>query len=189
MEDMLRLWSPDMYSHFKKRLDKLFDHPKHCHLKCITACGVYPTAAFNFGPRVWTVRHRDVKNCTFGWCAIQALGSFDHTKGGHLVLDDLRLVVEFPSGSTILIPSATFTHANIPVQEGDTQASFTQYCPGGLLRFVDAGFHTQNSIPRKSKEHEAMLSLKAQGWKAGISMYRRIEELVGYKEDDLAGEL
>ena len=51
--------------------------------------------------------HTDPGNLLFGWCAITTLGNFDPTLGGHLVLWDLKLVIEFPLGSTILIPSVT----------------------------------------------------------------------------------
>ncbi|KAJ7674277.1 hypothetical protein B0H14DRAFT_3537466 [Mycena olivaceomarginata] len=39
---------------------------------------------------------KDVCNLPFGWCAVQSLGDFDAAKGGHLVLWDLQVVVEFP---------------------------------------------------------------------------------------------
>jgi hypothetical protein len=61
---------------------------------------------FNFGPQTVTFDHRDSGNLAFGWCAITAFGNFDPTCGGHLVLWDMKLVIEFPPGSTILIPSA-----------------------------------------------------------------------------------
>ncbi|KAJ7713836.1 hypothetical protein B0H14DRAFT_3523214 [Mycena olivaceomarginata] len=35
---------------------------------------------------------KDVCNLPFGWCAIQSLGRFDVTQGGHLVLWDLKLM-------------------------------------------------------------------------------------------------
>lgn len=73
---------------------------------------------------MWTFKHKDVRNCPFVWCAIQALGRFDPRKGGHLVLWDLKLIIEFPP---VLIPFATLTHSNIPVADGDVRASFTQY--------------------------------------------------------------
>lgn len=55
------------------------------------------------------------------------------TKGGQLVLWEMCLVIEFPSGSCVLIPSATVTHSNIPVAPGGFRTSFTQYAPGGLF--------------------------------------------------------
>ncbi|KJA23575.1 hypothetical protein HYPSUDRAFT_137589, partial [Hypholoma sublateritium FD-334 SS-4] len=56
---------------------------------------------------------------------ITALGRFDHTKGEHLILCELKLIIEFPHGHTIPIPSATVTHSNTPVAGGDSKVSVT----------------------------------------------------------------
>lgn len=40
-------------------------------------------------------------------CAITTLSDYDPKAGGHLVLWDLKLVIEFPPGSTILILSVS----------------------------------------------------------------------------------
>ncbi|KAJ3805385.1 hypothetical protein F5876DRAFT_51931, partial [Lentinula aff. lateritia] len=53
-------------------------------------------------------------------------------KGGQLIIWDLKLIFDFPPGSTILLPSALFRHSNIPVQKGDKRVSFTQYTAGGI---------------------------------------------------------
>ena len=58
----------------------------------------------------------------------------------YLVLWDMGLVIEFPPGATILIPSATLRHSNVCLNPGDTRMSFTQYSAGGLFRWVDQGF-------------------------------------------------
>ncbi|KAF7349657.1 hypothetical protein MSAN_01692200 [Mycena sanguinolenta] len=39
-------------------------------------------------------------------CAVMSAGRFDHTKGGHIYMKQLRVACEFPSGSTILLLSA-----------------------------------------------------------------------------------
>ncbi|KDR76661.1 hypothetical protein GALMADRAFT_22471, partial [Galerina marginata CBS 339.88] len=133
-----QMWAPNVFSYYKERLQKLFNHMPALHR--IFPRSIFPAAAFNFGPSVCTYKHRDIYNCPFGMCAIQALGRFDPGRGGHIVLWEPKLVIEFPPGSLVLIPSATITHSNTPVVEGDERASFTQYCPGGLFRFVDSGY-------------------------------------------------
>ncbi|KAF7328643.1 hypothetical protein MSAN_02472900 [Mycena sanguinolenta] len=93
--------------------------------------------------------HRDVCDLPFGWCAIQPLGNFDAQKRGHLVLWDVKLVVEFPAGALILLPSATIAHSNVPVQDGEERISFTQFTAGGLFRYVDNGFRTQEQLAQE----------------------------------------
>ena len=124
------LWNPGLYAYYRERVQKLCE--KMPHLQKNTPKTIFPTAAFNLC-NVCTFKHRDTQNCPFGWCAITALGSFDAKKGGHIVFSDLKLIVEFPPGSTILIPSATIEHYNIPVAEGEERASLTQYCAGNIL--------------------------------------------------------
>ncbi|KAK7035077.1 hypothetical protein R3P38DRAFT_2518604 [Favolaschia claudopus] len=74
------------------------------HLRRPFNSSVFVCTAFNFGSIICTL---DVLNLAFGWCAAQALGRFDHTKGGHLVLWDLNLVIEFPHGALILLRLVT----------------------------------------------------------------------------------
>ncbi|KAJ7092255.1 hypothetical protein C8R44DRAFT_596116, partial [Mycena epipterygia] len=139
---------------------------------------VFASAAFNFGPNAWTYKHRDVLNIPFGWCAVQALGLFDPKKGGHLILWDLKLIIEFPAGATILLPSATIAHSNIPVQHGDERASFTQYTAGGLMRFVDNGFRTESQLAEADPEkYQHLCEEKSRRWEMGIGLFSTVEEL------------
>ncbi|KAJ6459908.1 hypothetical protein C8R45DRAFT_1109284 [Mycena sanguinolenta] len=138
------LWAPRLHAYYvdnNKKLKKLHTNPRHPFPKSVFSC-----VAFNFGPRVCTFKHRDMCNLPFGWCAVQALGSFDHTKGGHLVLWDAKLVVQFPAGTLILLPSATVAHSNLPVQDGEERISFTQFTAGGLFRWVDYGGRTEADL-------------------------------------------
>jgi hypothetical protein len=109
-------------------------------------CSVFPAATFNLGPRTACIPHMDHANLPFGWCAISSLGTFNPALGGHLVLEELRLVVEFPAGSIVLIPSAVVTHSNTPVSMNETRYSFTQYAAGDLFRWIERGFQTDTDL-------------------------------------------
>ena len=139
---------------------------------------VYPAIAFNFGPRTVTYMHTDTGNKANGLCAITAMGRFDPKQGGHLILKQLRLVIEFPPGSTILIPSATVTHGNTPIQATETRMSVTQYASGGLFRWVRYGFQTEKTLkkedPGLAKELDA---LKPMAWKAALDTYSTLSTL------------
>jgi hypothetical protein len=73
-------------------------------------------------------------------CAVTALGDYNYKLGGHLVLWECKLVLEFPPGATVLLPSACISHSNIPIQANESRYSFTQYSAGSLFRFVDQNF-------------------------------------------------
>ncbi|KAJ7328018.1 hypothetical protein DFH08DRAFT_709877, partial [Mycena albidolilacea] len=122
--------------------------------------------------------HRDVCNLPFGWCAVQSLSRFDSQRGGHLVLWDLKLVVEFPPGALILLPSATIAHSNIPVDTGDEHISFTQFTAGGLFRYVDNGFRTQADFAAEDPaEYAKAMDARASRWAEGLALYSTVEEL------------
>lgn len=174
-----KLWAPKVYSYYKSHLDAMYDKLPHLKFTRNFPKSIYPCITYNFGGNVWTYKHRDVLNCPFGWCVIQALGNFNPTKGGHLILWDLKLVVQFPPNSTILIPSATMAHSNIPVQEGDSRVSFTQYCAGRIFRWVDKGFRTEKEFEEADKDrYDAVMARKAARWEMGLSLLSTIDELL-----------
>ncbi|KAJ7245963.1 hypothetical protein C8J57DRAFT_1523833 [Mycena rebaudengoi] len=115
---------------------------------------IFAACTFNFGPHAITVPHLDFGNLAWGWCSITALGNFDPDLGGHLILWDLKLVIRFPPGSTILIPSAIIRHLNVPVQAHERRFSFTQYSAGGLFRWIRNGFQTEEAFQQKASASE-----------------------------------
>lgn len=140
---------------------------------------VFACAAVNFGPNVRTNKHRDMLNLAFGWCAITALGRFDHTLGGHLILWEAKLIVEFPSGSTCLIPSSCLTHSNTPIQPGERRASFTQYTAGGVFRWVENGFRTDKHLLQHDRgRHDTIIEQRKQNWVNGLALFSTLEELL-----------
>ncbi|KAJ7621788.1 hypothetical protein DFH06DRAFT_991468 [Mycena polygramma] len=170
------LWAPRLYAHYRSCDAKL--RRAHPDLRRPFAHSVFFCSAFNFGPNVWTFKHRDVLNLAFGWCAVQALGCFDPRKGGHLVLWDLKLVIEFPAGALILLPSATIAHSNVPVQDGDERASFTQFSAGGIFRYIDNGCQTVEELAQSNpEEYERLADLRASRWEKGLDLLSTLDEL------------
>lgn len=170
-------WAPSLFSHYVDHLRPLY--AKYPKLKRNFINSVFACATFNFGPTTCTFDHTDPGNLPFGWCAITALGNFDPTCGGHLVLWDLKLVLEFPPGATILIPSAALRHSNTAIQQGETRYSFTQYTAGGLFRWVDQGYQTSYSykakLSRAQKSREAARDVER--WKMGVGLFSTLNSL------------
>jgi hypothetical protein len=123
--------------------------------------------------------HTDTGNLPYGWCSITSLGPFDPKRGGHLVLWDLQLVIEFPPGSTIMIPSAVLRHSNTAIQKGEERYSFTQYTAGGLFRWVDHGFQKENEYYSNLSEEEAIEEEEAMRhrWEKGLGLFSTLDEL------------
>ncbi|KAH6899086.1 hypothetical protein BKA70DRAFT_1115654 [Coprinopsis sp. MPI-PUGE-AT-0042] len=173
----LSMWFPGFYHYAKVRLDSLYQRMPELSRNFDRS--VYPRAAFNLGSSLCTLPHLDLMNCPFGLCSIQAFGTFNHKRSGHLILPDLKLIIEFPSGSLILMPSATLQHANTPVLAGERRSSFTQYCPGGLFRFVDNDFKTKAALKTANPAlYKKNMELKKQRWEMGLSLWNTLGELV-----------
>ncbi len=130
---------------------------------------VFAGVTFNLGPRTVTFGHRDHHNLPFGWCCVTALGDFDHEQGGHLVLWDLKLVIQIPAGASYLIPSAILKHSNVDIGKQETRMSITQYSAGGLFRWVACGMRSQAAY---MGEGNTMTS-RQERWDEGIALLRR----------------
>ncbi|KAG6371764.1 hypothetical protein JVT61DRAFT_9116 [Boletus reticuloceps] len=143
--------APKLYREYNTNLTALFS--TYPGLKKLFTNSVFPTATFNCGKHVVTFEHVDNTNVPFGQCAIFACGSYNPLQGGHLILFDLGLVIQFPPGSTILVPSGTIRHGNVSIQPHETRQWFTQYCPGGLLRWVAYRFKPVKSSPEALRRY------------------------------------
>lgn len=163
-------WAPGLHEYYTNHLKAL--HENDPSLRRVFQGSVFSSSTYNLGPQTVCYRHADFANLPFGWCGITSFGSYDYTKGGHLVLWDCHLVIEFPPGSTILIPSAVVSHSNTPIKKDESRYSFTQYTSGGLFRWVDQGFRTSISLrnklsPEEKAEQERLNKLR---WEFGLSL-------------------
>ncbi|KAF9050138.1 hypothetical protein BJ165DRAFT_1342583 [Panaeolus papilionaceus] len=155
----------------------LNDHSPH--LKRPFARSVFACAGFNVGPKVATLMHRDCMNCPYGWCSVQALGHFDYKKGGHMVFEDLKIAIEFPPGSLILLPSATLKHGNTSIGEEEERASLTQFTPGNLFRYIECGFQTEGSLKEMDRgRYDELMTEKARRWKKGVKLWSTVNKLM-----------
>jgi hypothetical protein len=134
---------------------------------------VFPAATWNLGPDVVTTDHEDMLNLPHGMCPATAAGDYDYKKGGHMYLKQLNLLIEFPSSSSIIIPSASVTHSNTAIQEGETRYSMTQYAAGELFRWAAYGFRGAKSLlatkggAAKKREFDGEPGARAE-WAVGL---------------------
>ncbi|KAI9068915.1 hypothetical protein FKP32DRAFT_1587310 [Trametes sanguinea] len=174
--DMLATYAPRVYQNMKAKLGALMR--RYPSLRRPFANSLYPAASFNFGPETVCLEHTDAQNDPCNWCHITALGDYNPDQGGHLVLFDLGLIVRFPPGSSILIPSAIMRHGNIDIREGEKRMSFTQYCAGGLMRWVECGFRTVEDFAAQDPEGSRVFeeSLEARVEKC-VRLFSTLESL------------
>ena len=170
---VLAHWASELHTYYANTLNALHTHDRS--LKRIFPTSVFAASTYNLGPRTICFKHTNFANLPFGMCAVTALGNFDPKKGGHLILWECGLIIEFLPGSTILLPSATISHSNVVVDHSERRYSFMQYTAGGLFRWVENGF-------QKSTEFRASLSpdeiakqdeKDAKRWVWGLSLLPR----------------
>ncbi|KAL1687700.1 hypothetical protein GGG16DRAFT_61569 [Schizophyllum commune] len=176
----LQNWEPEIHKHYadtqtkllgwKPRLRRFLNFPK----------SVWSCLTINFGLQTQTFAHRDFGNLSYGFCSITALGRFNPDRGGHIILRELRLVIRFPPGASIIIPSALLTHHNTRIAEHETRYSVTQYTAGAIFRFVehDCKLDTEYYTGLDAAELQAARSANLSRWRRGVAMLSRLPKLM-----------
>ncbi|KAJ3759480.1 hypothetical protein EV360DRAFT_41813 [Lentinula raphanica] len=174
---VFKTWAPRLYEYCKDHLDRLLASDQN--LVRIFDNSVLPVAAFNFGPQTVCLPHIDYGNLPFNLCWVWSLGWYDSVKGGHLILWDLKVVIEFPPGSLAAIPSGVCRHSNTNIGQKEKRYSFTQYAPGANFRWVDHGFQTEESyIASRTKAEAAAERQRKKGrWAMGLGLFSTLEQL------------
>ncbi|KAJ7780830.1 hypothetical protein DFH07DRAFT_729518, partial [Mycena maculata] len=172
------MYAPKLYKYYCKVLKALFE--QHPGLHHIFSNSVFPSATFNCGPDAVTFDHLDFLNLSHGLCGITCSGNFDHTRSALLHMRQLRIVIQFPSGSSMLIPSGSCDHGNTPLQEGETRHSFTQYAAGGLFRWAAYGFQSAKSLLATpgGKEAKARFDgVPGSRWRWALDLFSKYDQL------------
>ncbi len=95
------------------------------------------------------------------------------------MLWDLKLVIDFPPGSTILIPSVILRHLNTNIRHNERRYSFTQYTAGGLFWWVDYGYQSSEAYWNRLNEEEQLRAKVAyeECWKFGLGLFSHLHDL------------
>ncbi|EPQ52686.1 hypothetical protein GLOTRDRAFT_46965 [Gloeophyllum trabeum ATCC 11539] len=172
-DQSFNLVAPRLHSYYSTVLGGICS--RYPNLERFWRRSVFACCAFNLGPRVRAYIHTDHLNVPFGWCAITAFGRFDPKRGGHLILWEWGLIIEFPPGSTVFIPSALVRHSNIGVSMDETRFSLVQWMPGALCRWFDFGFKPAATF-RKEHGSRATDAANEARWKEGLSLLPRLRD-------------
>lgn len=167
-----------MYAYCVDNVKALLNH--HEDLALPFTNSIYTTFTANLGPASVSAGHVDSQNDTHVMCACTNAGDFDYKKGGHAVLWDLKLVIEFPPGCTALIPSATLRHGNTAIGPGETRYVLVQYINGALFRWVRHGFRLASELsPSEKAELDGTPESRCA---RTLAMFSRAEGLVADRE-------
>ncbi|KAJ7260386.1 hypothetical protein B0H12DRAFT_1201678 [Mycena haematopus] len=155
-------WAPRLFDFYVDYMSIFYQHNPHLHRPFLNS--IWSSCTFNLGPHTCAIGHRDHANLAFGWCAITALG-----KPPHFV--DCKLILEFPPGATILIPSAAIFHSNIPIADHEPAILSRNTLPRG---FQSEEAYTATLTPAQIEE-ERLLGLKRAV--EGVDCYSTLDEL------------
>ncbi|KAI1788248.1 hypothetical protein LXA43DRAFT_894939, partial [Ganoderma leucocontextum] len=171
---VMRLLAPRMFETYNAVLEEVCAHDT-C-LRRNFPGNPFTAARFNVSPHTVTYSHTDHLNLPNGTCSITAISNFNPTLSRHLVLWDLKLAIEFPPGSTILIPSALRKHSNIHLYDtsNEFRHSFVQYSAGGIFRWVECGHQSQKDF--KTAGHRYKETGK-QRWQRGLALFSKWSDL------------
>ena len=139
---IFRTYFPRMYDDYARIIHSLCEQDPS--LQHNFSNNVFTAATFNLGPRATTMPHLDHLNIAGGMCAIIALGDFDEDEDAYLVIHDLNLMIRFPRGTVIFLPSALLLHSNTVMKSG-RRYSMTMYTAGGLARWVECDGMSQKT--------------------------------------------
>lgn len=138
----------------------------------------FAASTYNLGPATICWPHRDSSNRVCNPCANGPFGPYDWRRGGHLIIHEARLVIQLRPGDIMLFPSALVTHGNIPIQPGELRFSFTAYSAGGLERWIQQGFMTEEEWEATKPDAAAAFHAAAPIRLAeAFSQFQTIEEL------------
>jgi hypothetical protein len=169
------MYFPKMSAHYRSLQKDLLAH--HPHLKEPFKGGSFAAITFNLGGEVAAIDHTDVLNNIEGQCGTVADGNYDYQLGGHLILWDLGIAVEFPPGRLIFFPSSIIKHSNTAIQPGEVRRSFTMYTAGSLFRWKAYGFQSQESMEKNPERKHAMDARRPHAWSNGLTLYSMLDEL------------
>jgi len=172
-----RTWMPDLMKEYDDLQLKLLG--LNIFIRTVFPGSPFFATTLNMGPQTVCFAHRDYWNLLYGTCGIGALGPFDHRTGGHLILHEPKVIMEFRRGDVIWVPSAAVTHENVPIKPHETRYSFTMYTAGGLFRYAWCGGMTAKDMKQKDKvTYQRYLSEGDSRRKQGWDLYSTMDSLV-----------
>ncbi|KAJ7164859.1 hypothetical protein C8R43DRAFT_850218, partial [Mycena crocata] len=113
--------------------------------------GIFTAATFHLGSHPWKTPDNDL---ACGWASFLALGDYDWHGGGHLILWDFNLVIEFRPGETLLFPRALVRYSFVPVANTETQYTLIQFTPAPVFSIGKNLGRSDISFARDSTEAE-----------------------------------
>ncbi|KAK7012196.1 hypothetical protein R3P38DRAFT_2551059, partial [Favolaschia claudopus] len=151
----------------------LLDVDPLAHFPCETSN--FSAVTFELGGPHRRTNHRGLPH-TYepgSWSILTALGNYDPTHGGHIILWDLGWVLTFAPGDSILIPAGLIRYSFVAVRPGETRYAMLQWAGSGIRRYFENGERDDTTFATSSTEaeHLARKRLRRQTHIAAIGAF------------------
>ncbi|KAJ6487667.1 hypothetical protein C8R45DRAFT_827723 [Mycena sanguinolenta] len=130
---------------------------------------VFSAATFEFGgpPRPTTSTGMPDHCHATTWSVLTSLGKYVPMHGGHIILWDLGLVVAFPPGASILIPTGILRYSFVKVRPGEVCYSLLQWAGSGISRHMD----TDLAVHITREEHALWEAMRRKTHRAALDLF------------------
>ncbi|KAJ7790273.1 hypothetical protein B0H13DRAFT_1676228, partial [Mycena leptocephala] len=91
------------------------------------------------------------------------LGQYSWLHGGHIILWNLGLVVCFPPGASIIIPTGVIQYSFVKVRPGEHCYSVLQWAGSGIARWFENGRRSDIDFALKATKEETCRTRAASG--------------------------
>ncbi|KAJ7665345.1 hypothetical protein DFH06DRAFT_1323740 [Mycena polygramma] len=136
---------------------------------------VFSAATFEFGGphRQTTTQGLPNRYHASSWGILTALGKYCHSRGGHIILWDLGLVVSFPPGTTILLPPSIIRYSFVKVREGEHRYALLQWAGAGIFRWFENGRRSdlEFAVRATREEHDTRESRRREAHGAALDSF------------------
>ncbi|KAK6966286.1 hypothetical protein R3P38DRAFT_2591158 [Favolaschia claudopus] len=152
---ILKHFCPDAYETLRQDKEEMLDHNPNTFYP--NEASVFSAATMELGGAHFNIRDprgdlRDLEPA--GWNILTALGRYRAIHGGHVIFWQLGLVIQFPPGSSILLPAGVVNYSFVKVDPTETRFSLLQWSGGGVRRFLDNGRRMDMEFAAKASPNE-----------------------------------
>lgn len=134
--DLYQQFAPRGYANAGLQIDQLV----HRHLVFPAFDrSVFTTSEISFGDSEPTLSHKNYNGGLDNMEVITSFGTYDHTKGGHIIFWEDDKVIELRSGGSVMWPAGSKRFSFVPVSGNEERFLLRQFCHAGILHWVEKG--------------------------------------------------
>jgi hypothetical protein len=175
---LFEAFCPDTFHSLRTQKEAFLRHDANALYP--TDSSVFSAATFELGSphcRTFTAEIPD-RQSAGTWSILTALGMYSALHGGHVIFWDLGLVVAFPPGASILVPSI-IRYSFVRVRPGERRYALLQWAGSGISRWFQNGRRTDIdfAVHATREQHAVREERRSQAHAASVDEFPIASEL------------